>query len=222
MYVSGLNKSIANNIVEYRNKFGIFKNRQGLLDVPKLGPKAYEQAVGFLRITGFEPLDQTAIHPESYAKAYLVMKALDIDPKMLGKEETIEKVKAANKEELKEQLKIDQYLLDDILDALSNPLRDIRDNYDTPKLRSDVLRLEDLQPGMELEGTVRNVVDFGCFIDCGLHGDGLLHISKMTKGFIKHPSDLFSVGQLVKVYVYKVDLQKQKLQLTMFKDEVAA
>ena len=111
------------------------------------------------------------------------------------------------------------YLLDDILDALSNPLRDIRDNFDTPQLRSDVLRLEDLTVGMELEGTVRNVVDFGCFIDCGLHGDGLLHISKMTKGYIKHPSDMFSVGQLVKVYVHSVDLVKQKLQLTMFKGE---
>jgi len=222
MYVSGLNKTIANNIVEYRNKFGMFKSREEILNVPKLGPKAYEQSVGFLRITGFEPLDQTAIHPESYAKAYLVMKTLGIDPKLLGKEETINKVKEANKAELKEKLKIDQYLLDDILDALSNPLRDIRDNYDTPKLRSDVLRLEDLTPGMELEGTVRNVVDFGCFIDCGLHNDGLLHISKMTKGYIKHPSDLFSVGQLVKVYVYKVDLAKQKLQLTMYKDEVQA
>ena len=125
----------------------------------------------------------------------------------------------ANKIALKEKLNIDTYLLDDILDALSNPLRDIRDNFDTPQLRSDVLRLEDLTVGMELEGTVRNVVDFGCFIDCGLHGDGLLHISKMTKGYIKHPSDMFSVGQLVKVYVYKVDLVKQKLQLTMFKNE---
>lgn len=220
MYVSGLNKTIANNIVEYRNKNGLFTNREELLNVPKLGPKAYEQAVGFLRITGFEPLDQTAIHPESYAKAYQIMKKLAIDPKDLGKPEVIEKVKAADKLELKNSLNVDQYLLDDILDALSNPLRDIRDTYDTPKLRSDVLHLEDLQPGMELEGTVRNVVDFGCFIDCGLHNDGLLHISKMTKGFIKHPSDMFSVGQLVKVYVYKVDLVKQKLQLTMFKDEI--
>ena len=105
------------------------------------------------------------------------------------------------------------------LDSLSNPLRDIRDNFDTPQLRSDVLRLEDLKEGMELEGTVRNVVDFGCFIDCGLHNDGLLHISKMTKSYIKHPSDMFSVGQLVKVYVHSVDLVKQKLQLTMFKNE---
>lgn len=220
MYVSGLNKTIANNIVEYRNKNGLFKKREELLNVPKLGPKAYEQAVGFLRITGFEPLDQTAIHPESYAKAYLVMKELDIEPATLGKPETIEKVQKADKLELKNKLSIDQYLLEDILDALSNPLRDIRDTYDTPKLRSDVLHLEDLKEGMELEGTVRNVVDFGCFIDCGLHNDGLLHISKMTKNFIKHPSDMFQVGQLVKVYVYKVDLVKQKLQLTMFKDEV--
>lgn len=219
MYVSGLNKAIAQNIVKYRDENGMFKNRTELLNVPKLGPKAYEQAVGFLRITGFEPLDQTAIHPESYAKAYLVMKELAIDPKSLGSKEVCEAVKKADKEELKTKLAIDQYLLDDILDALSNPLRDIRDNYDTPKLRSDVLKLEDLKPGMELEGTVRNVVDFGCFIDCGLHNDGLLHISKMTKNYIKHPSDMFSVGQLVKVYVYSVDLTKQKLQLTMFKNE---
>ena len=219
MYVSGLNKAIAGNIVKYRDENGMFKNRKEILKVPKLGPKAYEQAIGFLRITGFEPLDQTAIHPESYAKAYLVMKELDINPNELGSTDVINKVKTANKVELKAKLDIDTYLLDDILDALSNPLRDIRDNFDTPQLRSDVLRLEDLKEGMELEGTVRNVVDFGCFIDCGLHGDGLLHISKMTKGYIKHPSDMFSVGQLVKVYVYKVDLVKQKLQLTMFKNE---
>ena len=219
MYVSGLNKSIAANIVKYRNENGMFKNRKEILNVPKLGPKAYEQAVGFLRITGYEPLDQTAIHPESYAKAYLLMKELSVEPNELGTNETITKVKSANKTELKEKLNIDTYLLDDILDALANPLRDIRDNYDTPKLRSDVLRLEDLTVGMELEGTVRNVVDFGCFIDCGLHGDGLLHISKMTKSYIKHPSDMFSVGQLVKVYVHSVDLVKQKLQLTMFKNE---
>ena len=219
MYVSGLNKAIAANIVKYRDENGMFKSRQEILKVPKLGPKAYEQAIGFLRITGFEPLDQTAIHPESYAKAYLVMKELEINPNELGSVDVINKVKTANKLELKEKLGIDTYLLDDILDALSNPLRDIRDNYDTPQLRSDVLRLEDLKVGMELEGTVRNVVDFGCFIDCGLHSDGLLHISKMTKGFIKHPSDMFSVGQLVKVYVYNVDLVKQKLQLTMFKNE---
>ena len=219
MYVSGLNKTIAANIVKYRDENGIFKSRKEILNVPKLGPKAYEQAIGFLRIIGLEPLDKTEIHPESYEKAYLVMRELNINPLELGSVDVINKVKSANKLELKAKLGIDTYLLDDILEALSNPLRDIRDNYDTPKLRSDVLRLEDLTVGMELEGTVRNVVDFGCFIDCGLHSDGLLHISKMTKGFIKHPSDMFSVGQLVKVYVHSVDLVKQKLQLTMFKNE---
>ena len=217
-YVSGLNKGIAQNIINYRNEKGIFTNRKDILNVPKLGPKAYEQAVGFLRITGFEPLDATSIHPESYDVAYKIIKELQISPTALGSQEVIERVKSVDKGALKAKLNIDAYLLDDILDALSNPLRDIRDNFDTPKLRSDVLRLEDLKPGMELEGTVRNVVDFGCFIDCGLHGDGLLHISKMTKGYIKHPSDMFSVGQLVKVYVLSVDLVKQKLQLTMFKD----
>jgi len=218
-YVSGLNKTIAGNIVKYRDDNGIFKSREEITKVPKLGPKAFEQAVGFLRITGFEPLDQTSIHPESYDKAYKVMKALDIEPNSLGSADAIQKVKNADKATLIANLKIDNYLLDDILDSLSNPLRDIRDNYDTPTLRSDVLRLEDLVPGMELEGTVRNVVDFGCFVDCGLHGDGLLHISKMTKDYIKHPSDMFQVGQIIKVYVYSVDLVKQKLQLTMFKDE---
>ena len=219
MYVSGLNKGIAANIVKYRDENGMFKNRKEILNVPKLGPKAFQQAIGFLRITGFEPLDQTSIHPESYDKAYLVMKELNVDPTKLGSKEVIEQVKQADKASLRTKLNIDTYLLDDILDALSNPLRDIRDNFDAPQLRSDVLRLEDLKVGMELEGTVRNVVDFGCFIDCGLHGDGLLHISKMTKGFIKHPSDMFSVGQLVKVYVHSVDLVKQKLQLTMFKNQ---
>ncbi len=215
-YVSGLNKGIATNIVKHRDVNGPFKNRKDILKVAKLGGKAYEQAAGFLRIIdGDNPLDMTSVHPESYDKASLVIKALDITS--FGTEDTIEKVKTADKKVLMEQYSIDKYTLDDILESLSNPLRDIRENYDTPKLRSDVLKIEDIKIGMELEGTVRNVVDFGCFVDCGLKQDGLLHISKMSTKFLKHPSDMCSVGQLIKVYVIDVDVQKQKLQLSLIK-----
>ncbi|MFI3329343.1 MAG: Tex family protein [bacterium] len=217
-YVSGLNKGIAANIVKFRDENGPFKNREKIKKVPKLGGKAFEQAAGFLRIVdGENPLDMTSVHPESYDKAELIMNGLSING--FGTDDTKDKISKANKEELMTKYSIDKYTLEDIFDSLQNPLRDIRENYDTPKLRSDVLKLEDIKIGMELEGTVRNVVDFGCFVDCGLKHDGLLHISKMTTKFIKHPSELFSVGQLIKVYVLDVDIKKEKLSLTMLKTD---
>lgn len=215
-YVSGLNKGIATNIVKHRDENGPFKNREAIKKVAKLGAKAYEQAAGFLRIIdGVNPLDMTSVHPESYDKAELIMNALSIDS--FGTAETIDKIKNCDKTALSEKYSIDKYTLETILDSLQNPLRDIRENYDTPKLRSDVLKIEDIKIGMELEGTVRNVVDFGCFVDCGLKQDGLLHISKMSTKFLKHPSELCSVGQLINVYVIDVDVQKQKLQLSLIK-----
>ncbi len=216
-YVSGLNKSVAENIIKYREENGKFKNREEIKKVPKFGAKTYEQAIGFLRVPeGTEPLDMTQIHPESYNIAEKIIRLYNIDKTKFGTKEMIDLVNNINKEELIEKLNCDEYTLNDILDAFIAPLRDPRDELEKPVLRSDVLHLEDLKVGMELNGTVRNVVDFGCFIDCGLHEDGLLHISKMSKGYIKHPSDLYNVGDLVKVYVESVDLKREKVALTMF------
>lgn len=216
MYVSGLSKTVAENLVNYRNQTGGFKSREDILKVPKLGPKAYEQAVGFLRIPeSNEILDQTSIHPESYELARQVMKKLSISPEDIGKAsirlwtENIDRLKTAK------ELNTDIYTLDLILDAFVQPLRDPRDEYAQPILKSDILTIEDLQIGMELEGTVRNVTDFGAFVDIGLKNDGLVHISKLAKQFIKHPKDVVSVGQIVTVWVLNIDLAKQKVGLTM-------
>ncbi len=216
-YVSGLNKTTAINIIKYRDEVGKFTNRSALKKVPKLGAKSFEQAVGFLRILdGDEPLDQTSIHPESYKYAKEVIKKLDI--KDLGSEETKEKIRTIDRIALKNELNIDMYTLNDILDSLIAPTRDPRDEYSAPKLREDVLHLEDLKIGDELEGTVRNVVDFGAFIDCGLKSDGLVHLSKISNKYIKHPSEVLSVGDLVKVYVIDIDLTRKKLALSMIKN----
>lgn len=216
-YVSGISKSIANNIVDYRNKVGRFKTRTELLKVSKLGSKTYEQCIGFMRIPdGVNELDHTSIHPESYDKAKLVMDKLQI--KSLGTADTIERVNKADKDELHKSLGIDMYTLSDILDAFVAPTRDPRDEYAQPKLRDDIKHFEDLKIGDELEGTVRNVVDFGAFVDCGVKYDGLVHISKISKGYIKHPSDKLGVGDLVKVYVIGIDYEKHKLSLSMFKE----
>ena len=222
MYVSGLNKSSAENIVKYRDKAGKFRSRASILNVPKLGAKSFEQAAGFLRIPdGDEALDMTAVHPESYGAAKAIMKTYDITGDMFGKDAVKEIISKINRKELQEELKIDKYTLDDILDAFIAPLRDPRDQFAQPLLRSDILKLEDLSIGMELEGTVRNVVDFGAFIDVGLKEDGLLHISKISKAFIKHPKDVLNVGDIVKVYVLNIDLNRGKVGLTMLKDTIA-
>jgi uncharacterized protein len=221
MYVSGLNKSSAENIVKYRDKAGRFTNREQILKVPKLGAKSFEQSIGFLRIPdGTEALDMTSIHPESYDVAKKIMKTYNITPEMIGKDIAKDAIASLDRKKLQEEFKIDKYTLDDILDSLIAPLRDPRDQFAQPLLRSDILKLEDLSVGMELEGTVRNVVDFGAFIDVGLKEDGLLHISKISKAYIKHPKDVLNVGDIVKVFVLNIDLNRGKVGLTMLKDTI--
>lgn len=219
MYVSGLNKTSANNIVEYRNKIGKFISRNQLLEVPRMGAKTFEQAAGFLRVPDSnEYLDHTAVHPESYGIAKQIMKLYNIDGVMLGKPEVKEIVDNIDQEQLMKQLNVDKYTLKDILDAFVAPMRDPRDEYDQPLLKSDVLSIEDLVIGMELQGTVRNVVDFGAFVDIGLSEDGLVHISKISKEFVKHPSDKLNVGDIVTVYVLNIDKERGKVGLTMIKE----
>ena len=219
IYVSGLTKRTADSIVENRNKKGRYNSRDELLKVPYLGEKSYEQAIGFLRIReGEEVLEMTSIHPESYPAAKEIMKRYSITGDMLGKPEIELFLRNINRGDLAKDLKIDKYTLDDILDAFVQPLRDPRDEFPQPILKSGVLSLEDLTEGMELQGTVRNVVDFGAFIDVGLHEDGLLHISKMSKSYVKHPSDVVNVGDIVKVYVLNIDVKRGKVGLTMIKN----
>jgi protein Tex len=220
-YVSGLNKNIAQNIVDYRNEYGKFTSRKELLKVSKLGEKTFTQCAGFIRVyESNNLLDKTAIHPESYDKALELAKYLNIDINDLGSSEVNNIVDNCNKEDILNHIDIDKYTLDDILDSFKKPKRDIRDTFSSAKLQSNQNHLEDLKIGDELEGTVRNVVDFGCFVDCGLHEDGLVHISKMSNSYVKHPKDLVKVGDIVKVYVIGIDLVKQKLSLSMVKDKM--
>ncbi|VEU79566.1 Tex family protein [Haploplasma axanthum] len=219
MYVSGLNKTSANNIVKYRDKIGKFGDRSQLKDVPSFGAKTFEQAIGFLRIPDSnEYLDRTAVHPESYNIAKTIMKKLNINGAIFGKPEVKEIIDSISREELMKELKVDKYTLDDILDAFIAPMRDPRDEFSQPILKSDVLNIDDLNEGMELEGTVRNVVDFGAFVDIGLKEDGLVHISKISKSFVKHPSDVLNVGDIIKVYVLNIDKERGKVGLTMIKE----
>ncbi|MCR5461523.1 MAG: RNA-binding transcriptional accessory protein [bacterium] len=217
-YVSGINKGIAENIVKYREENGEFKNREQIKNVPKLGPKAFEQAVGFLRLPeSTEVLDSTSIHPESYKLAKQLIKELGIEK--LGSEDTKKQVEKADIEALIAKYgKENEYTIKDILDAFIAPQRDPRDELDKPLLRCEALRIEDLKIGQELQGVVRNVVDFGVFVDCGVHEDGLVHISKISKNYIKHPSEVLSVGDVVKVWVLDVDLVRHKVSLTMLHD----
>lgn len=216
-YVSGINKTIAKNIVSYREENGSFSNRKQLLKVPKLGPKAYEQCAGFLRISGgSEILDTTSVHPESYAATKALMEKLDITEQELkcgGMKGISRKVK--NTAEIAKELSIGEPTLVDILKELEKPGRDPREELDKPILRSDVLEMKDLKEGMTLKGTVRNVIDFGAFVDIGVHQDGLVHISKMTDRYIKHPLEVVSVGDIVDVTVIGVDLEKKRIQLSM-------
>jgi uncharacterized protein len=219
MYVSGLNKTSAENIVKFRDKVGKFNNREDIIKVPRLGDKTYEQAIGFLRIPeSDEALDVTSVHPESYPVAKEIMKRFNITGDMFGKDEVKLIVEHMDRPKLQQELSVDKYTLDDILDAFIAPIRDPRDQFQTPILKSDILKLEDLSIGMELEGTVRNVVDFGAFIDIGLKEDGLLHISKISKSYIKHPKDVLNVGDIVKVYVLNIDKNRGKVGLTMLQD----
>ncbi len=214
--VSGLTSATAKSIVAYREEHGEIKNRKELKKIPKVGAKSFEQAAGFLRIEdGSEPLDRTSIHPESYDLVNQILEKYHVGVKDMGSENIKEIFKGISIESLANELHSDIYTIQDIMDALESPLRDYRDQYDAPMLRSDVLELEDLHIGDQLEGVVRNVVDFGAFVDIGLHEDGLVHISKMRRQRVTHPSEVVSVGDVVKVWVYNIDMEKEKVQLSL-------
>ena len=220
-YVSGLNKKVIDNIISFRDKYGKFKNRDELHSIKGVTDKVYEQSVGFLRIfDGNNPLDKTSIHPESYDKTLKLLNYLGFSVNDLGSSELINKLNGLDIERLSKEIDIDKYTLKDIIESLEKPLRDLRDDYPQPILRSDILHLEDLKIGDKLQGTVRNVVDFGLFIDIGLKNDGLAHISKLTHEYIKNPSDLFNVGDIVDCYVEKIDLEHKKVSLTLLKDSI--
>ncbi|EMT45127.1 Tex family protein [Anoxybacillus flavithermus] len=215
-YVSGLTKTVAENIVKYREEHGKFTNRMQLKNIPRLGAKTYEQCIGFLRILdGDEPLDRTPIHPERYEEVYQLLHRLGFSTEAIGSEQLRVALEGINIDQIAQQINIGVLTLQDIIDALKRPERDPRDDLPKPILKQHVLRLEDLQKGMELEGTVRNVVDFGVFVDIGVKQDGLVHISKLSERYVKHPLDVVSVGDIVKVWVDSVDLQKERIALTM-------
>ena len=216
-YISGISKVIAKNIVAYREENGRFESRNQLLKVAKLGPKAYEQCAGFMRITdGKNPLDATGVHPESYDATKKLLDKLGFTMEDV-KNRNLDGIskKISNYDKLAEELGIGAITLQDIVKELEKPARDPREDMPKPILRSDVLEMKDLTPGMVLKGTVRNVIDFGAFVDIGVHQDGLVHISQMSDKFIKHPLEVVSVGDIVEVKVMSVDLKKQRIQLTM-------
>ena len=245
-YISGITKTIAKNIVDYREKNGKFKNRAQLLNVAKLGPKAYEQCAGFMRISdGDNPLDATSVHPESYGAALQLLSKLGLDKNDIrvnfaknsknDSDNTVEKVpnsgenssmtskmtgiskmlSSLDKKSLAAELGIGEMTLTDIMEELKKPARDPREDMPKPILRSDVLEMKDLKPGMILKGTVRNVIDFGAFVDIGVHQDGLVHISQMTERYIKHPLEAVRLGDIVDVQVLSVDEAKKRISLTM-------
>ena len=216
-YISGINKALAKNIVAYREENGAFKNRKQLLKVAKLGPKAFEQCAGFMRITGGEnPLDGTSVHPESYEAARKLLTRLGYDLSELGQGgiKGIGK-KIVDYRKMASELEVGEITLRDIAGELEKPARDPRDEMPKPILRSDILEMKDLKPGMVLKGTVRNVIDFGAFVDIGVHQDGLVHISQLTDKYIKHPLEAVSVGDIVEVKIISVDLAKKRIALTM-------
>lgn len=216
-YISGITKTVAKNIVAYREENGGFHNRRELLKVPKLGPKAFEQCAGFLRIRGGEnPLDATSVHPESYGAAEALLSRLGYQMKELS-ESGLQGIgrKIGDYGRLSQELSIGELTLRDMVKELEKPARDPRDEMPKPILRTDVLDIKDLKPGMILKGTVRNVIDFGVFVDIGVHQDGLVHISQMTDRYIKHPLEVVSVGDIVEVKVLDVNLEKKRIGLTM-------
>ncbi|NMH73385.1 RNA-binding transcriptional accessory protein [Bacillus sp. RO2] len=219
-YVAGLSKTVANNIVKKREEEGKFASRSDLKGIPRLGAKTYEQCIGFLRIIdGKQPLDRTGIHPETYSDVKKLLKQLGTSEKEIGTEKLQQALKDVDVEKLAEDLNIGPITLQDIIDSLIRPERDPRDDMPTPLLKQDVLKMEDLQKGMELEGTVRNVVDFGAFVDIGVKQDGLVHISKLSNRFVKHPLDVVSVGDIVTVWVDGVEVNKGRVSLTMLQPE---
>ena len=215
-YVSGITKKNIEKIIDYRENNGRINSREEIKKKKLLSDKVYEQAIGFLRITdGINPLDQTGIHPESYDIATNLLKKLDFTIKDLGSEKLINKINTYNIENLAKELNTDIYTLEDIVKSLKSPMLDPRDEMPQPLLKSDVLDIKDLKRGMKLQGTVRNVIDFGAFIDIGLHNDGLAHISKLTKKYIKHPNEILSVGDIVDCYVDEINVEKEKVNLSL-------
>lgn len=217
-YISGLTKPIIDKIIKYREDKGKIKSRSELLDKKVISPKAFEQSIGFMRvIDGDNPMDITPIHPESYNITLKLLDKLGFSIKDFGKENLINDLSNVDTLSMAKDLGVDEYTLEDIIKALEKPNRDYRDDFDKPILKSDILKIEDLREGMELSGTVRNVTDFGAFIDIGLHEDGLCHISKLTTKYIKHPMEVVSVGDIVTCYVDKILLDKGKVSLSLIK-----
>ncbi len=215
-YISGLTKSAIDKIIKYRETNGKIKSREEIKKKKLLSDKAYEQSIGFMRIAdGTNPLDKTNIHTESYDKTLKLLDYLELSTDDLGTEKLINKLDNINEHEVSKMLDIDLYTLHDIIDSLKRPNRDYRDDYQMPILKSDILTIDNLTSGMKLEGTVRNVVDFGAFIDIGLHNDGLVHISKITNKYIKHPNEVLSVGDIVTCYVIDINKEKEKVSLSL-------
>lgn len=218
-YVSGMNKKAIEAIIEERNKKGKITSREEIKKIKGITPKVYEQSIGFMRIIdGSNPLDKTSIHPESYKETENLLQSLNLTVNDIGTDKLKELLSNFNINEYCEKLKIDKYTLTDIVNDLQKPNRDPRDNMPKPLLRGDILHIEDLKIGTKLQGTVRNVVDFGVFIDIGLHNDGLAHISKLTNKYIKHPSEVVSVGDIVDCYVTDISVEKEKVSLSLIKE----
>ena len=214
-YVSGLKKNTIENILEYKKIVGKINSREELKKIKGISSKVYEQAIGFLRIVdGINPLDKTDIHPDNYQDTLNLLKLIDATIDEIGTTSIKEKLEKLTGHE--KELKIDEYTLEDIKKSLIKPGRDPRDDIDKPILRSDILDIKDLKLHDKLQGTIRNVTAFGAFVDIGLHNDGLIHISKISKNYIKHPSDVLSVGDIVDVYVIDIDLEKEKVSLSLF------
>src|SRR5699024_3734723 len=219
-HVAGLSKTVASNIVNKRNEDGKFVSRTELKKIPRLGAKTYEQGIGFLRIIdGKNPLDRTAIHPESYRQTKELLANLGCSIEDIGSDKLKEKLATIDIQQTAKDLGIGGPTLEDIVSALGRPERDPRDDFPQPLLKQNVLSMEDLKPGMEMQGTVRNVVDFGVFVDIGVKQDGLVHISKMANKFVKHPMDITSVGDVVTVWVEKVDQEKGRISLSMIQGD---
>lgn len=215
-YVSGISATVAKNIVKKREEVGRFTSRHDLKSVPRLGAKTYEQCIGFLRVPdGENPLDKTPIHPESYHVTEALLQKLQFEPVEIGSDAANQKCKVVDVESMAEELNCGVPTLQDILESLMRPGRDPRDEMPTPLLRSDVLKIDDLQVGMKLQGTIRNVVDFGAFVDIGLKNDGLVHISKLSERFVRNPMDVVTVGDIVDVWVFNIDRDRERVGLTM-------
>ena len=215
-YISGLKKNVIENIIKYKESVGKIKNREEIKKIKGVSDKVYEQAIGFLRIVdGDNPLDKTEIHPDNYKDALKILESLGMTSKDIGTKELIEKLKTLDINYYQE-LGIDKYTYSDILKDFEKPIRDPRDNIQKPILRSDILTIDNLKIHDKLEGVVRNVIDFGAFVDIGLHNDGLVHISKISKNYIKHPSEVLSVGDIITVYVIDIDKEKEKVSLSLF------